>query len=157
MHTWPVPGEYEVTLDCEFAADTYFDVYISDVSGLQVPTRMVADTEGREGSVTVYNAGPADAEVTLTVTGEYDGEYVSMLRVENGVVTEEPIFDEPEIFLLHSGHSASFVFFFSMDVATTIEWTANAATEGDLDVNPDNNLVEERTIVKSTSGGGGGH
>jgi hypothetical protein len=157
MHNWPVPGEYETARVCDEAADTFYDVSISDVSGLQVPVRMVADTEGREGTVTVSNAGPADADVSLMVIGEYEGadgaETVAMLRVVDGVVTEDPIFEEAEVILLRAGRSASFVFFFSMDEATTIEWTATA--EAEFDVNLDNNTVEAETVVRATKGGGG--
>lgn len=160
MHNWPVPGDYEAARVCDTAADTFYDVSISDVSGLQVPTRMVADTEGREGTVTVVNNGPADALVSLMVTGAYEGadgeELVQMVRVEDGVPNfDAPIFDVAEEVMLHAGNSASYVFFFSMDEATTIEWTATAEAEFDVDL--DNNTVEETTVVKATSGGGGGH
>ena len=107
--------------------------------------------------MTVSNAGPADADVSLMVIGEYEGadgaETVAMLRVVDGVVTEDPIFEEAEVILLRAGRSASFVFFFSMDEATTIEWTATA--EAEFDVNLDNNTVEAETVVRATKGGGG--
>ena len=40
-----------------------------------------------------------------------------------------------------------------MDEATTIEWTATA--EAEFDVNLDNNTVEAETVVRATKGGGG--
>ncbi len=161
MHMWPVPEEFESTLTCDVSADIYYDVSISDVSGLQVPVRMVAGTEGREGTVTVVNGGPAEATGTVMVTGVYedaDGEdhFVTMVKVEAGLPTEEPIFAEPEEFTLLPGRSQSWIFYFSMEEATTIDWTAHA--EAELDVVEENNTVTEKTVVTGPKGGGsGGH
>lgn len=161
MHMWPVPEEFAAQLTCDVAADVYYDVSISEFSGLQVPVRMVAGTEGREGSVTVANAGPAEATGTVMVIGVYTDsqgheQTVSMVRMGEGVPTEEPIFDEPEEFTLAPGYSQSWIFYFSMDEPTTIDWTATAYAE--LDVAEENNTVTESTTVKKpTGGGGGGH
>jgi hypothetical protein len=157
MHIWAVPGGLETTVPCEVGADTFYDVFISDMSGLQVPVRMVAGTEGREGVVTVSNDGPADATGTVMVTGvDLDGLPIGPLyAVVDGVVTEDPIFVTPEEFTLPAGYSKSWTFFFSMDYATKITWTAVADAE--FDVNLENNTVMEETVVNRAKGGSGGH
>ena len=157
MHDWPVPGGLETPVPCGNAADVFYDVSISDVSGLQVPVRMVAGTEGREGIVTVVNAGPAEATGTVMVTGEdLDGLPIGPLfRVVDGVVTEEVIFAVPEDFTLPAGYSKSWTFFFSIDYATKISWEAVAYAE--FDVNTLNNSVTEETVVNRAKGGGAGH
>ncbi len=157
MHNWAVPGELETPVPCGAAADVFYDVSISDVSGLQVPVRMVAGTEGREGIVTVVNNGPAEATGTVMVTGvDLDMMPIGPLyRVVDGVVTEEEIFDIPEEFTLPAGYSKSWTFFFSIDYATRITWEAEADAE--FDVNLVNNSVTEETVVNRAKGGGGGH
>ena len=159
MHNWPVPGDYGSTYWCDTAADTFFDVSISDVSGLQVPVRMVAGTEGREGTVTVSNAGPAEATGTVMVEGLMtDGSYVVMHPIDPATglpIEAETIFDTPEEFTLPAGHSQSWTFFFSVAEPTTISWTAHADA-GDNDVNPSNNTVYEETKVQRAVGGGKG-
>lgn len=159
MHMWPVPEEFEARLTCDVAADIYYDVSISGDSGLQVPVRMVAGTEGREGTVTVANAGPAEATGTVMVVGVYTDsqgheQTVSMVTIVDGLPTEEPIFAEPEEFTLLPGYTQSWIFYFSMEEQTTIDWTATAYAE--LDVAEANNTVTERTIVSKPKGGGGG-
>ena len=157
MHNWPVPGGLETIVPCGNAADVFYDVSISDVSGLQVPVRMVAGTEGREGTVTVVNEGPAEATGTVMVTGvDLDLLPIGPLyRVVDGVVTEELIFEVPEEFTLPAGYSKSWMFYFSMDYATKISWEAVADAE--FDVNLANNSVTEETVVNRAKGGGGGH
>jgi hypothetical protein len=161
MHTWPVPGEYETPVSCDVAADTFYDVSISDVSGLQVPTRMVAGTEGREGVVTVANAGPATATgVVRLARPDSDGNVIGPLyAMEGEVVTDTELFtaadDYSEEFVLPAGHSASWTFFFSMDYTTRITWTATAIAEHD--VNHTNDEVTEVTVVIGSGGGGGGN
>ena len=157
MHNWPVPGDLGTPVVCDAAGDVFYDVSISDVSGLQVPVRMVAGTEGREGTVTVVNSGPAEATGTVMVTGvDLDLLPIGPLyRVVDGVVTEEVIFDDAEEFTLPAGFSQSWTFFFSMDYATKITWTAVADAE--FDVNLANNSVTEDTVVNRAKGGGGGH
>lgn len=157
-HTWPVPGGYEVPVPCSVSADVFYDVSISDESGLQVPVRMVADTEGREGILTVANAGPAQAtgRVILTAVDDAGMPIGPLYRIVDGVVTEEVVFATPqgEEFTLPAGYSASWSFFFSMDYATRITWTATV--DAPQDVNPTNDTVTETTLVKKTNGGGGG-
>jgi len=155
MHSWPVPAIYATEVTCDVGADVYYDVSISADSGLQVPVRMVAGTEGREGTLTVTNAGPAEAAGTVTLTAvDKDGvPYTGpCYRVVDGVPTEEVLFDGPEEFTLSEGRSASWTFFFSVDYQTTIYWTAMADAE--FDVNTANNTVEETTTVTRSTGGG---
>ncbi len=157
MHTWPVPGNYLTPVPCEVSADLFYDVSISEYSGLQVPVHMVAGTEGREGIVTVVNAGPSEARGTVMVIGkkDSDGNNVGPLyRVVDGVPTEQEIFGVPEAFVLKAGYSQSWTFFFSMDEVTNIIWTATAEAEDDVDLS--NNTVTEVTVVRGTKGGGGG-
>jgi hypothetical protein len=156
MHSWPVPGSYATEVTCEVGTDIYYDVSISADSGLQVPVRMVAGTEGREGTLTVINAGPAEATGTVTLTAvDKDGALFTgpFYRVVDGLATEEPVFDGPEEFTLSSGHSTGWIFFFSVDTPTTITWTATADAE--FDVNLSNNEVVETTVVTNSKGGGG--
>lgn len=159
MHVWPVPGDYATPVPCEASADVYYDVSISADSGLQVPKRMVADTEGREGTLTVANAGPADATGFVKLTGiDSDGEVVGPLYlIDGGIVTATEVFagtEYTEPFTLAAGYSTSWTFFFSMDYATTIEWTAEVMA--DEDVNASNDVVTETTVVTAVKAGGGG-
>ena len=39
MHAWPVPVDFVTPVPCEPSGDITYDVSISDVSGLQVPTK----------------------------------------------------------------------------------------------------------------------
>lgn len=159
FHTWPVPANYATPVPCEASADVYYDVSISADSGLQVPKRMVADTEGREGTLTVANAGPADATGFVKLTGiDSEGEVVGPLYlIESGIVTETEVFagtEYTEPFTLAAGYSTSWTFFFSMDYTTTIEWTAEVIAEDD--VNGTNDVVKETTVVTAVKAGGGG-
>lgn len=139
MHTWPAPGDFATPVPWDVGGDTFYDVSISDVSGLQVPKRMVAGTEGRENTVTLANAGPADAFGTVTLVG-----------IDAG---GNQVFALSEDFELLAGYSQSWVFFFSMNEATTITWSATADAE--YDVNLSNDSVTEITIVGGAKGGGG--
>jgi hypothetical protein len=154
MHSWPLPADYATQVSCDVSGALFYDVSISDVSGLQVPVRMVADTEGREGTVTVANAGPAEATGSLMVYGvDADGYPIGpFYMVADGAPTDQEIFTVPEEFILPAGYSQSWTFFFSMDKATTITWTAEAIAADD--VNPSNNTVSEVTVVTRKKGGG---
>ena len=159
MHVWPVPGEYATPVPCDVSADLYYDVAISDDSGLQVPKRMVAETEGREGTLTISNAGPADASGLVELVGiDSDGAVVGPLFLMDGeTITETELFvadDYTEPFELEAGYSTSWTFYFSMDYATTITWTATVIAEDD--VNASNDTVTEVTVVTAVKGGGGG-
>lgn len=142
MHSHPVPLGYETPLLCQASTDTGYDVSISAVSGLQVPVRMVAGTEGREFTVTVANAGPDAASGSVEV----------FARDSDGI--DIPTFPRSYGFNLVAGTSQSWTEGFSIDYKTTITWTATAVPDcGTCDVNPVNNSVTEITVV---TGGGGG-
>ena len=142
MHNWPVPGDFDTPVPCLASGDTTYDVSISEVSGLQVPVRMVAGTEGREFTVTVNNenSSPDAASGTVTVTAiDADGAAIDTF---------------PKVYVftdLLPGQNASWTELFSVDIKTTITWTATADAE--FDVNTGNNSVTETTTV---TGGGGG-
>ena len=142
MHNWPVPGDYDTAVPCLASGDITYDVSISEMSGLQVPVRMVAGTEGREFTVTVNNesSSPDPATGTVTVTA-VDANGISINTF-------------PRVFAftdLLPGQNASWTELFSVDYKTTITWTATA--EAEFDVNPGNDSVTEMTTV---TGGGGG-
>ena len=139
MHSWPVPGTYPTPLACAASVDTHYDVSISDISGLQVPVRMVSGTEGREFTLAVANAGPDAAT----------GSVVLSARDANGnAITTFPRY---YAFTLAPGTSQSWTEGFGISYATTITWTATAATP--FDVNPGNNSVTETTVVTGKGGG----
>jgi len=140
MHNWPVPGNFPTPVPCAASGVTSYDVSISDVSGLQVPVRMVAGTEGREFTLTVANAGPDEATgaVLLTAT-DANGNPV-------------PTFPRTFTFTLAAGASQSWTESFSINYPTTITWTATVTAA--FDVYPGNNSVTETTVVTGTAGGG---
>lgn len=147
MHSNPLPAEYVTPVPC--SADpgglTSYDVSISDISGLQVPKRIVDGSEGREFTVSVANAGPDPASGIVTVTAD----------AANGV----GIVGSPWVFTftdLSASASESFIQFFTVNLGerTTIDWSATVVAPDD--VNPGNNVVTESTSVKVTGGGGGG-
>lgn len=133
MHNWPVPGDYPTALTCTASGVTSYDVSISDVSGLQVPTRMVVGTEGREFTLTVANAGPEAAVGVVEVAAE-DATGVSI-----------PTFPRYYPFTILAGASQSWTEGFTVGYATTVTWTATATAE--FDVNPGNNTVTATTVV----------
>jgi hypothetical protein len=139
MHTWPVPGEYPTPLACTASGSTHYDVSISPDSGLQVPVRMVAGTEGREFTLTVANAGPdvATGTVALTAT-DSSGNAI-------------PTFPRSYVFTLVPGTSQSWTEGFRVDYATTVSWQATAVAE--YDVNLGNNIVSATTQVTGKGGG----
>jgi uncharacterized membrane protein YgcG len=145
MHTNPVPGDFLTAVPCAASGDITYDVSISEVSGLQVPVRMVAGTEGREFTVTVNNesSSPDPATGTVTVTAvDANGASIDTF---------------PRVFTftdLLPGQSASWTELFSIDLKTTVTWTATA--EAEFDVNPGNNSVSETTTVIGGGGGGSG-
>jgi hypothetical protein len=149
MHSNPVPEAYETKMPtCADSGtppsgDPRYDVYISDVSGLQVPVQIVDGSEGREFSVTVANSGPDAASGTVTVTAE----------AANGV----PIAGSPWTFEFSvvAGASQGFTEFFTINLGerTTIDWTATVTAEFDFPVT--NNTVTAVSTVKVTGSGGG--
>lgn len=146
-HDRPLPLGYETPVPlCDVPDEsTIYDVSISGDSGLQVPKRMVADAEeGREIIVTVANAGPDTAEGDVTVVG-----------VDADGVT---VFGGSKPFAIDADGTYSNSddpWFFSLDYATTVTWTATAVPDcTECDLNGGNNSVEETTTVKTTGGGG---
>jgi len=140
MHTWPVPVDFQTPVPCTLTEGITYDVSISPVSGLQVPKNYVSGSD-REFVVTVSNAGPDPATGTVMVTGELEA---------GGVVPGSPwTFGFTE---LQAGQSASFTQLFSVTVqgATTIDWTATAFAE--FDVNPANNTVNATSDVRAGGG-----
>jgi hypothetical protein len=139
MHSWPVPGEYPTPLTCTASGLTQYDVSISDVSGLQVPVRMVAGTEGREFTLTVANAGPDVAMGTVQLTAkDATGAFI-------------PTFPRSYPFTILAGGSQSWTEGFSVNYATTVTWKATAVAT--FDVLPSNNSVVETTTVTGKGGG----
>ena len=139
MHSWAVPATYVTPLSCTASGSTHYDLSISSVSGLQVPVRMVAGTEGREFTLTVANAGPDAATGVATVTAT------------DATGAAIPTFPRSYPFTILGGASQSWTEGFSVNFATTITWTASATAE--FEVNPANNTVTATTRV---TGGGGG-
>jgi hypothetical protein len=77
--------------------------------------------------------------------------------MDGETITETELFvgpDYTEPFELEAGYSTSWTFYFSMDYATTITWTATVIA--DDDVNASNDTVTEVTVVTAVKGGGGG-
>ena len=146
MHTWPVPGDSPTPLKCAASGESHYDVSISDESGLQVPERMAAGTEGREFTVVVANAGPDTAAGTVTVTA-VDASGVGI-----------PTFPRTFNFTgLQAGANQSWTEGFSIDKATTVTWTASATPEcGLCDSDPVNNIVTETVQVANSQEGGVG-
>jgi len=138
LHSWPLPSLYATPLTCAASGETHYDVSISDVSGLQVPVRMVSGTEGREFTLAVANAGPDAAIGTVLLTAvDASGNAI-------------PTFPRYYSFTLVPGTSQSWTEGFGINYATTITWTATAAAP--FDVNPGNDSVTE--ITKVTGKGG---
>lgn len=133
MHSWPVPGDYPTPLTCAPSGLTHYDVSISAQSGLQVPVRMVAGTEGREFTLTVANAGPDAATGSVEVTAK-DSTGASI-----------PTFPRTFSFTILAGASQSWTQGFTINYATTIAWRATATAA--FDVNPGNNSVTATTTV----------
>jgi hypothetical protein len=161
MHTWPVPGEYATKVACEVEGGDFFDVSISDVSGLQVPVNMTSGT-WRSGTVTVVNAGPGDAVGGVSVTGEIVGvgpvEFCAQEPAEEDEGCPLPL-SFPQPFNLAEGENKVVTFYFTAEspAKTVIDWHAAAEpTCADCDVNTDNNEVDATTTLNKSGGGGGG-
>jgi hypothetical protein len=152
MHNWPVPGEAETAVPCDADpnGDTTYDLAISEMSGLQVPKMMVPDTEGREFTVAVSNAGPDVASGFVRVTAVQAAGGPVLIEGEEGPF--EFAFED-----LQSGLSYSTTQHFTIGephVVTTINWTATVFS--DHDINSTNDTATARTSVKTSTGGGGG-
>ncbi len=139
MHSWPVPGTYPTPLMCTASGETHYDVSISSQSGLQVPVRMVAGTEGREFTLTVANAGPDTATGIVEVSA----------KDANGAFI--PTFPRYYGFTILPGASQAWTEGFTVNSTTTITWTATATAA--FDVNPGNNSVTATTRVIGVGAG----
>lgn len=142
MHQNPAPEGYATAVPCEGSGDVFYDLSISEQSGLQVPMQYVNGTE-REFTVTVGNesGSPDAASGTVTVTAKEGDELIetwSFAFADLGPGMSE---SWTEMFIIDLGHSGS------------ITWTATV--EAEFDVNPLNNTVIVTTNVKNTAGGGG--
>lgn len=149
-HDRPLPLGYETAVPvCDTPnPNTKYDLSISGVSGLQVPTQIVDGSEGREFTVTVANAGPAAVSGEVTVTAE----------PANGGTIEGSPWTIP-FTDLGAGQSYSETTFFSVNLGerTTIGWTAEAeAIPGceNCEVNPADNTATATSSVKVTGSGG---
>jgi len=140
MHNWPVPGDFPTPLTCSASGAVHYDVSISADSGLQVPVRMVAGTEGREFTLTVANAGP-DAAVGTAVLTAIDSTGAPI-----------PTFPRSYPFTILAGASQAWTEGFGVSYVTTVRWTATANAA--LDVNLGNNTVSATTAVIGKGGGG---
>jgi hypothetical protein len=145
MHNWPVPGDFPTPVPCAASGEMTYDVSISEVSGLQVPVRIVDGSEGREFTVTVNNesSSPGSASGTVTVTAkETNGADIDTFPKYFSFTNLDPnnSMSWTELFTISLGH------------ATTVTWTATVLAE--FDVNPANNSVTETSQVKVTGGGG---
>ena len=157
MHSNPLDDSYVTPIPCENVTPEHFDIFISPRSGLKVPVRMAAAGDGREGSVTVENGGPATAMgVTVMVVGEYEADgVIKTVPLQTSIADATPVFDDsPEdLGNIEPGYSATKTFFFIMNETADITWTATAYPG---DANSANNEVIKTTIVKKPKGGGGG-
>jgi len=155
MHDWPMPDAdvYATAVPCLASGDNAFDVSISDVSGLQVPKNIVDGSSDREFIVTVANAGPGDATVTLTVTAIPDFGGTVEADLGAGFIPSPFVF-EPIVIV--EGTSETFSALISVEIGTqtTINWTAVAAAPGDVLLG--NNTATAVSNVKVTGSGGGG-
>lgn len=146
MHNWQVPADWVTPVPCVSSGIETYDVSISSLSGLQVPTQMVDGSEGREFTVTVTNesSSPNAASGAVTVTA---------VAASGGLIVGSPwVFAFSD---LAPGASQSWVEVFTTElgVRTTINWTAVVTAPND--VNPLNNAVQATTNVKVTGSGAG--
>jgi hypothetical protein len=160
MHDWPMPDAdvYATKVVCEASGDIAYDVSISEESGLQVPKNIVDGSSDREFIVTVANAGPDPATVTLTVTAIPDAGGTVLANLD-GDDPDAGFIPSPFVFepiVIAAETSETFTALISVDIGqrTTINWTAVAAAPDD--VNLSNNTATAVSNVKVTGSGGGG-
>ena len=152
MHTWPIPADFVTPMVCDVdpgePGDGVYDLAISEESGFQVPSQVVATTEGREFIVNVaYAAGDTPATGFVRVTAD---------TAAGGPVLVDGV-GGPFVFefsdIGQQGFSTGVVMFTIGEphVTTKINWTAEVVAEGDL--NPNNNVVTATSNVRVTGGG----
>lgn len=142
MHENQVPVAYETQIPCVPSNNNFYDLSISEESGLQVPKNYVNGGE-REFFVNVVNLGPdiANGIVTVIATnGEELGNW--------GFAIDD----------LPAGQTASFTQLFTIETSSDIiSWTATVVAENtEEDPNPSNNSVAAVSTVKAVGGGQGG-
>jgi hypothetical protein len=142
MHENQVPVDFETPVPCTASGDIFYDLSISEQSGLQVPKNYVTGGE-REFFVNVANLGPDTANGTVTVVATYDG----------GPSEWELSFED-----LLAGQTASFTVFFTITTTSdTIDWRATVVADPpEADPNSGNNIVNAVSSVRAAGGGGGG-
>jgi len=142
MHENQVPVDFETPVPCTASGDIFYDLSISEQSGLQVPKNYVSGGE-REFFVNVTNLGPDEASGTVTVEASYGGE------PDTWVLSFE---DLPE------GQTASFTVFFTITTTSdTINWSAAVVADPPgTDPNLLNNSVSAVSSVRAAGGSGGG-
>jgi hypothetical protein len=141
MHSWQVPVGYETPLPCEASGEIFYDLSISEESGLQVPTKYVNNKE-REFFVNVTNLGPDTANGVVTVVATNGGKLGEW---------SFPFVDLP------AGQTVSNTQQFIINTTSdTINWTATVVAGGPgTDPNPGNNEVTAISTVSNPGGGGG--
>jgi hypothetical protein len=144
MHANQVPVDFETALPCEASGDIFYDLAISEQSGLQVPKNYVNGGE-REFFVNVGNLGPDIGNGTVTV--------VAKDHLEE--VLDEWVFT---ITALPAGQTASFTEIFTINtIGDEIAWSATVVADPPgTDPNLTNNTRDATSKVRA-SGGGGGH
>ena len=142
MHSNPLPAGYETPLDCEASGEIFYDLSISEQSGLQVPKNYVSGGE-REFFVNVTNLGPDPAYGTVTVVAT------------NGVELGSWQFTITDLL---AGQTASFTQHFTITTTSNrINWSATVVADPPTaDPNLGNNYVTASSTVRAAGGGGGG-
>jgi hypothetical protein len=142
MHENQVPVGYETPVPCEASDENFYDLSLSEESGLQVPTKYVNNKE-REFFVNVTNLGPDTANGVVTV-----------VATNGGTLGEWsfPFVDLP------AGQTVSNTQLFIINTTSdTINWTATVvAGPPGTDPNPGNNEVTAISTVNNPGGGGSG-
>ena len=144
MHSNPLPAGYETPLYCADSGDIFYDLSISEQSGLQVPKNYVNGGE-REFFVNVTNLGPDTAYGTVTVVATNS----------DGVELRSWQFDIDD---LPEGQTASFTQYFTITTTSNrINWSATVVADPPTaDPNLGNNYVTASSTVRAAGGGGGG-
>ena len=142
MHSNPLPAGYETPLTCEASGDIFYDLSISEQSGLQVPKNYVNGGE-REFFVNVTNLGPDPAYGTVTVVAT------------NGLELGSWQFTITDLL---AGQTASFTQHFTITTTSNrINWSATVVADPPTaDPNLGNNYVTASSTVRAAGGGGGG-
>ena len=140
MHENQVPVDFETAVPCVASGDIFYDLSISEQSGLQVPKNYVNGGE-REFFVNIANLGPDTANGTVTVVAT-NGEELGSWTFE---ITD-----------LLAGQTARFTQFFTISTSSdTINWTATVVADPPgTDPNLGNNSVSAVSSVRASGGGG---